>query len=65
MSNNDYDDYWGEDNRTPPEPSWKTKKWESEHSTGQSAGVCKNCGSKIFQSTYTDFCMCGENDTAY
>lgn len=64
MSNND-DDEWYEDNRVPPEPTPKVKEWEENKSTGQHAGVCKNCGSKIFQSTFSDYCMCGENDQSY
>ena len=41
------------------------EQWEREHDTGMQAGVCPNCGSKIFQSTYTDNCMCGESDYCY
>lgn len=43
----------------------ETDKWNSENSTGQSCGVCPNCGSKIYQSTYADYCMCGEQDQSY
>jgi ribosomal protein S27AE len=49
------------------EPDYKTplEKWEEEHNTGQSAGTCPKCGSRIFQSTHADSCMCGEQDFAY
>lgn len=40
-------------------------KWEKNNSTGMSAGKCLNCGSTIYQSTFTDYCMCGESDFAY
>ena len=49
-----------EDNSLTP-----TEEWERENSTGQSAGTCPVCGSLIFQSTYADFCMCGEQDQSY
>jgi hypothetical protein len=39
--------------------------WDEENSTGQSAGTCPDCGSKIWQSTYADYCMCGNQDYAY
>lgn len=41
------------------------EEWEQENDTGMSAGVCKVCGSKIFQSTYSDFCKCGASDQDY
>lgn len=41
------------------------EKWEREHDTGMHAGICPRCGSKIFQSTYADSCMCGESDYSY
>jgi len=40
-------------------------KWNRENNTGMSSGVCPNCGSKIYQSTYADFCKCGEQDQGY
>ena len=40
-------------------------EWNNENSTSQSCGTCSTCGSKIYQSTYTDFCMCGEQDYSY
>lgn len=40
-------------------------RWNRENNTGQSAGTCPNCGSKIYQSTYADFCKCGEQDFSY
>ena len=43
----------------------EVKEWNENNSTGQSCGTCSNCGSKIYQSTYADFCMCGEQDTSY
>lgn len=59
MSN--FDDEWEDEDRflTPKE------KWEKEHDTKTSAGTCPNCGSKIFQSTFTDSCMCGQQDNSY
>ena len=49
------------------EPSDETEleKWNKENSIGQAAGICPKCGSIIFQSTYADFCMCGEQDYSY
>ena len=41
------------------------EKWNENNSTGQSCGTCPNCGSTIYQSTYADFCMCGEQDYSY
>lgn len=38
-------------------------KWNESDS--QSAGYCPTCGSKIRQSTYSDYCMCGDSDQAY
>lgn len=43
----------------------EVEKWNNENSTGQSAGTCPKCGSIIYQTTYVDFCMCGEQDYAY
>jgi ribosomal protein S27AE len=54
------EDEWEDDKFLSPK-----EQWEKEHDTGTSAGTCPNCGSKIFQSTYTDSCMCGEQDFAY
>lgn len=54
------EDEWEDDRFLSPK-----EKWEKEHDTGTSAGICPNCGSKIFQSTYTDSCMCGEQDFVY
>lgn len=48
-----------DENLTPLE------QWERDNNTGMSAGICPNCGSKIFQSTYADFCKCGEQDYSY
>jgi hypothetical protein len=42
-----------------------TEIWDRENNTGTSAGLCPNCGSKIYQSTYADFCKCGEQDFSY
>lgn len=41
------------------------KEWEEENKTSQTAGTCPNCGSTIYQTTYTDSCRCGEQDTSY
>jgi uncharacterized Zn finger protein (UPF0148 family) len=29
------------------------------------AGTCPRCGSPIYQSTYNDWCECGESDQSY
>lgn len=57
---NDEEDY-------EPETRYQSEmeRWNAENNTGQSAGTCPNCGSKIYQSTYADFCMCGEQDFSY
>jgi hypothetical protein len=43
----------------------KIDKWNRENNTSLSCGTCPRCGSKIYQTTYTDFCECGEQDYAY
>jgi len=53
------DDYEPVDNRS------ELEKWNDENNTGQIAGFCQNCGSRIYQSTYSDFCKCGEQDFSY
>lgn len=40
-------------------------EWNDKNSTGQSCGICSSCGSNIYQSTYADYCKCGEQDYAY
>ena len=42
-----------------------TEQWDKDNNTGMCAGTCPNCGSKIYQSTYADFCKCGDQDQAY
>ncbi len=49
------------DNELKPE----IKDWEIKNNTGMSCGTCPNCGSTIYQSTYADFCMCGDSDAGY
>ena len=55
---NDEEDY-------EPEYESEVDRWNAENNTGLSAGTCPNCGSKIYQSTYADFCKCGEQDFSY
>ena len=40
-------------------------RWNRENNTGYSCGTCPSCGSIIYQSTYADFCKCGEQDYGY
>lgn len=44
---------------------YKSPLEEWNEISSQSCGTCPSCGSKIYQSTYTDYCMCAEQDYAY
>jgi len=48
-----------------PKKDLATQEWDKEHDTGMSCGTCPRCGSKIYQSTYADFCKCGDSDQGY
>lgn len=47
------------------EEKYKTPLEEWNEKSNQSCGICPKCGSKIYQSTYTDYCLCGEQDYSY
>jgi len=49
----------------PKDYKSETEKWDEENNTGMSCGTCSRCGSKIYQSTYADFCKCGDSDQGY
>jgi hypothetical protein len=42
-----------------------TDDWNDRNDTGMSCGICPTCGSKVYQSTFADFCKCGEQDFSY
>ena len=54
-----------EENEESNEFESDVDRWNRENCTGYECGVCPNCGGKIYQSTYADFCKCGEQDYSY
>jgi hypothetical protein len=57
------EDGYEEEDKYPYET--ETEKWNRENNTGMNCGTCPRCGSKIYQSTYADFCKCGDSDQGY
>jgi hypothetical protein len=51
--------------QTDEEEDYKTPLEKWNEMSNQSCGTCPKCGSKIYQSTYADCCMCGEQDYSY
>lgn len=47
------------------EEEYKNPLEEWNERGGQYAGICPSCGGKIYQSTYADYCFCGDQDYAY
>lgn len=54
-----------EDDKREVKKDYETQEWDKENNTGMSCGTCPRCGSKIYQSTYADFCKCGDSDQGY
>ena len=48
------------------QPNVEVEDWNDKNGYGlPCAGICPDCGSNIYQTTYTDYCMCGSQDYVY